>query len=51
MKNIDDTDASAPTGNPAPGFVPAVKKKLIDNKWFIVAVIAVIAVIVYFAKR
>jgi uncharacterized integral membrane protein len=51
MKNIDDTDASAPTGNPAPGFAPAVKKKLIDNKWTGIAAVAVVLILIFIFRR
>ena len=51
MKNIDDTDASAPTGNPAPGFVPAVKKKLIDSPWIGVALVAFVVALIFILKK
>ena len=51
MKYVDDTDASAPTGTPAPGFVPTVKKKLIDNKWTGVAAVLVVLIVIYLFRR
>jgi hypothetical protein len=51
MKYIDEIDASAPTGNPTPGFVPAVKKKLIDNKWTGVAAVLVVLIVIYLFRK
>jgi hypothetical protein len=51
MKDVNGDDPGGETGNPAPGFVPMVTKKFIDNKWIGVALVAFVVVLLFILKK